>query len=185
MRRTLIAFLVSIALMPIAKAQERTMKPDAPGMLRLWPQTGHWQVALFRGDKGPNDLVCLLATAIVKSPGDFNYIWGIIEYKNTTGILIDDKNKFAVSGKKISVIIDGVQIGKYKITKIISKNSQKTVISALSKSSASRIETLFSSGGKVEFKTRQATYSSSLLGASAGIYNLHQCIKEKSYLIEK
>ncbi len=185
MLRLVFALSILLACTSVVQAQERTMKSDAPGTLRVWPQIGHWQVVLFRGDKGPNDLICLLGTAVVKTPGNFSYLWGIVERNSVTGLIIDDKNKFAVSGNNISVVVDGVPIGTYPITKHHSNNVQKMIISELSNSSALRIESLFVSGGKVEFKTGEATYSESLSGAGKEINNFHDCVNELGNLIGK
>ena len=180
MRRIGMVFLVSLAFISLAKAQERTMKPDAPGTLRVWPQIGHWQTVLFRGTKGENDLICLLGTAVKNKSGSFDYLWGIMGRKNIVSLVIVDKDKIAVSGNNISVIIDGIPVGSYPITKSHSTNNHKFIISDLSNSSSSRIESLFASGGRVEFKTAEAQYTASLEGAGVGINNFRECLNEIS-----
>lgn len=180
---TLIFLLITASSISPALAQERTLSNNSPGTLRIWKQTGHWQVGLIRNTK--HQLTCLLGTGKLNSSRQITYLYGLVHRNNSTRLFIIDRDDSALSGNTISVRVDGVSVGSYPITyRHDSKNAILGVIeSKLSENQDYRIEHLFSYGSRLEFKTDGATYLSSLGGAGQGIFDFHNCINEVDALI--
>jgi hypothetical protein len=169
-----IALLVGFA--GAAPAQQRSMNDGAPGLLRIWPQIGVWQAALMRLNDG--SLGCWVITSHSSNDPDDRYFWGVRSKLDQTAIEIIDKNPVAVSGPTIDVVIDGLTVGDFSITKRIDQSGMHTVAAELATGKGATLLRLLRSGGAVKFVTAKATYSASLAGAAQSLRNVDACLEE-------
>lgn len=107
------------------------------------------------------------------------YLAGIRQMPKELSILVGDLDKIAVSGDHIGLVIDGVEVGNFVVTRRVDdKTPYHSVGAAIPDAETQRVINLFRTGGDVKFVTDQATFDFPLKGAAAGIANMHECILE-------
>jgi len=118
-----------------------------------------------------------------KESGQVQYLAGIRHLPAEFSIVISDRDKGAVSGNHIHLVVDNVEIGNFDITKHVDDNSGFHSISALvPETETQRVINLFRTGADVKFLTDDTTFDFPLMGAAASIENMRQCILEAANL---
>jgi hypothetical protein len=176
MTRAFLAVAILLALCVPGSAQQRVPNQGTPGILRAWPQTGAWQVALLRLFDGA--FGCWLVTGFSDQGSREQYFWGIRWRSENVAATIADNNEGAISGPSIQVIVDQIPAGTYQINRRLSSNVFHNVAADMPRVDGDRILSLINVGGVIQFKTSTFTYSAPLQGASQGLQNLKACSVE-------
>ena len=172
------AIALMSCLTSAAHSQSRTPNPDAPSVLRTWPTTGQWVTILGRTDN--QTLVCSMMTGKAEA-GHIEYFATLTHWPSEWHIGLSDVNQ--IIGSKIALIIDGVRVGNYPITKRQDNSGPLHIIGAIIPGGDStRVLALFRTGATVQFVTDQLTYSFPLTGAAQSLFNLQNCISEANNL---
>ena len=157
------------------------MNNNGPGLLRLWPKTGVWQVGLYRREDG--ELACNLRTGHQNEQTGEIYIWGLRETPKGTILAIMDKNPAAVAGDTIRLFIDRTLIGSFKAPYRFEKAGMSYLGSEVfTPEQRTRILNLMRTGGSIEFATEGATYTASLDGTAESLRNFDACLGEAEVL---
>jgi hypothetical protein len=172
--------ILSLALCLAGLAQQRTPNPGTGGILRAWPQTGAWQVALLRLFDGA--FGCWFVTSFSDQANREHYLWGIRWRSEGVAATIIDSNEGAVSGPSIQIIIDRIPAGTYQINRRLSANGLHNVAAEMPRVDGDRILNLINVGGAMQFITNTFTYSALLDGASQSFPNLKACSVEATQL---
>jgi hypothetical protein len=181
MTRAFLGFLAMAALCVAALAQERSPNQGAQGILRTWPDSGVWGVALIRLVDGP--LGCWLATGHSDQSSGERYFWGVRWRAESLAATITDNNQQAIAGPSIQVVIDKVPVGTYQISRRASGgNGFQNVVADFSHTDGDRMLGLISVGGAMQFITQASTYSASLQGAQQAMINFKACAMEAAHL---
>lgn len=180
MRRIIPALLLCCISLAGASAQQRTMNGSAAGVLRQWPKSGPWEVALVRIPEG--DLVCILATGHKNASVGDSYLWGFRSRAGAKAVLVADRNAQAVSGEAITISVDGVPAGTFPVSRRQSEGGMNGVRSDLGVEDFERMSRLLRLGGRIAFSTSVATYSETLQGASQALAFFNQCAAEVEHL---
>jgi hypothetical protein len=181
MRVLLGAPLFVLLGMSLPQAQERVPNPGKQGVLRSWPYSGVWGVALVRLVDGP--LGCWLVTGHTNPTSGETYLWGIRWRSEGVAATITDNNQQAIAGPSIRIIIDQVTIGDYQISRrVVATNGFHNIVAEFPATERGRILNLFTVGGSMQFVTNGFTYSASLQGAKQAMENLKDCSVEATNL---
>jgi len=180
MTRAFLTVIISLTLCVPGVTQQRSPNQGTQGLLRAWPQTGVWQVALFRLFDGA--LGCGLLTGLSDQGSRESYSWGIRWRGESIAATIADTNENAISGPSIQVIVDQIPAGTYQISRRINASNFHNVVADFPRFDADRIVSLINVGGAMQFVTNTFTYSAPLLGAPQGLQNLKTCSIEASQL---
>jgi len=172
--------LAALTLLSGAHAQQRAPNPGTQFILREWPMSGAWNVALIRLIDGP--LGCLLATAHADQANGEKYMWGLRWRRENVAAYITDNNQQAVAGPSIEIIIDKVSIGAHQVTKRVSKGGFYSITAEFPAAGSDRVLSLIGVGGEMQFVTNTFTYSAPLQGAEQALANLKTCTTEASRL---
>lgn len=180
--RSTILVVSTVALLPClastAHSQTRTPNPDAPAVLRRWPQTEGWVTLLGRSDG--DMLICSMVSGRASS-GQIQYLASLARWPTEWHIGLADMNQ--ISGARIALVVDGVRVGDYPITKRQDNRGPLHSVAAVIPSADSpRIMSLFRTGTTVEFVTDQLTYTFPLAGAAQSLLNMQSCIGEANNL---
>lgn len=163
-----------------AHAQSRIPNPDAPATLRSWPQTGGWETFLARSNG--QTLICSMISGKVES-GRVNYLGTLTRWPTEWHIGLADVNQ--ISGTKISLVVDGVRVGEYAITKRQDNGGPLHSVGAIiPNTDTARIMSLFRTGATVQFVTDQLTYTFPLAGAAQSLSSMQSCIVEANNLTQ-
>ena len=174
------ALTILSCLASIAHSQTRTPNPDAPAVLRWWPQTGGWATLLSRSDS--HTLVCSMLTGKFSS-GQVQYLATLARYPTEWHLGIADMNQ--ISGNQISLVVDGVRVGDYPILKRQDNAGPlHSVRAILPSADTMRVMNLFRTGATVQFVTDQLTYTFPLAGAAQSLANVQSCIVEANSLTQ-
>jgi hypothetical protein len=171
--------LVFACVLP-AGAQERAPNPGTQGVLRSWPTSGVWNVALIRLFDGP--LGCILATGHADTNTGEQYAWGIRWRHEGLGASISDNNRQAVDGPSIQIIIDNIPIGTYQMSRKLDHGRFVNAVADLPSAESDRILSLITVGGSMQYVTSNFTYSASLQGAKHALEHFKECITEATHL---
>lgn len=157
------------------------MNRNAPGRLRLWPESGDWQVGLIRNNR--DALRCILATG-VRYDAAPEYMWGVISGKTRMWLMIAATNPSAVGGDAIRLAIDGVAIGSYPVTHRTRNPGPagNLIESQLPTDTVKRINGLLATGGNISLRTSEATYKGHLDGTSSIMRYFDQCRRTMAVL---
>ena len=135
-----LAILVSLG--SLAHAQTRTPNPDAPAVLRTWPVTGNWLTVLSRSRQ--QSLVCSMISGKTNS-GQIDYLATLSRWPTEWHLGLADLNE--VSGNTITLLVDGVRVGAYQITKRKDDHGPLQAAGAvISNGEAMRVMNLFRTG---------------------------------------
>jgi hypothetical protein len=179
MRRLLLA-AACLILSVAAQAQQRSANPGASGVLRTWPDSGVWGVALVRLIDGP--LGCWFVTGHFDQRSGERYIWGVRWRSESLAAMISDTNQQALAGSSIQIVIDRVPVGTYQVSRRAHMSGFENVIAEFPRSDYDRLLGLISIGGQMQFITNSSTYSASLQGAQRAMSNLNACTLEADHL---
>lgn len=181
MKRVGIAAILLAALVMQVGAQQRTLDDRTPGqIIRAWPQTGVWQVAL--GVSLDRQLACAMLTGREDVNSGELYLWGFRQKGTAFFLMVTDKNKFALSGDTIKVVIDATPIGTFEIGERLEENGVHNVKAEVPALTANALSRLLRIGGSVKLATDSATYSASLEGTAQGMEYLTTCAQEANEL---
>jgi hypothetical protein len=161
-------------------AQSRVPNPNAPAILRQWPVSGNWVTTLGRGEDGA--LICSMMTAKVEN-GRVDYLIGMNEWPTETHVFLSDIGP--VVGKHIRVVIDGVQVADFQITKRLEGGPLHTAGAVVPATESGRLVNLFRTGATVQFITDQVTYTFPLAGAAGALLDMAQCKMEATNLSQQ
>ena len=109
----IVAALHAALVMPV-QAQRRTINDGTPGqLLRTWPQAGVWQVVLGIGKD--RELACAMLTGQEDASSGELYTWGFRQKGANVWLMVIDKNRRAIAGDTIKVVIDTAPVDVFKI----------------------------------------------------------------------
>jgi hypothetical protein len=170
----------TLFLPSMADAQTKTPNSGSPIVLRQWPQIGVWQTALFRRED--QRLACGMFSGRADA-GRLLYLAGVRQLPDDLSLSILDSDWSALSGDQIALVIDGVQVGNYPITKRINdKGVYRSILATIPKSEWQRVISLFRTGETVRFVTAASTFTFPLNGAAGSLLNMQNCIIEAANL---
>lgn len=181
MLRFLCSAAVLAALSSATIAQERVPNPGKSGTIRSWPDSGVWGVVLARLVDG--GLGCWLGTGHTNTATGEKYIWGIRWRPAELSVAIVDNNEQATRAQSIEIIVDGISIGTFSITRTIELgNGFRNVVADLPAPDASRLVELVGVAGTIQLSTKNFSYSAPLQGAPQALANLKACQIEATHL---
>jgi len=161
-------------------AQTSTWNTGAPGVLRGWPQAGAWQTLLAKRPDGT--LSCLMLSGKTEN-GQLQFVAGLRQVPGDLALLVSDIYPAKLTGDHVALLIDGVKVGDFPITRRVDDQGPLHTIGAdVGSKDASRVLTLFRTGGEVRLITAQATYSFPLKGSAQSMANLRECLTEAQNL---
>ncbi|HWI27239.1 MAG TPA: hypothetical protein VN668_09740 [Stellaceae bacterium] len=171
---------LALCVAAAAQAQTRTFNAEAPGrLLRQWSRVGVWQTFLTRSLD--HDLVCATVSGRTEA-GHFQYAAGLSQRPDGISLFVADVNKMAVSGNRISLVIDGIRVGYYWITARTDGSPLHSVRALVPAQDTGRVINLFGTGGTVQFVTDRFTYTFPLTGAARSLANMRDCSIEMANL---
>ena len=163
------------------QAQQRTINDGTPGqMVRTWPQAGVWQVVLGVGKD--RELACAMLTGQEDASIGELYIWGFRQKGTNVWLTVIDKNKRAIAGDTIKVVIDTAPIEVFKIGERMDESGMQNVRAEIPTRTINTLARLLRIGGAVKFVTDSATYSASLDGVVQAMGYLATCVQEADEL---
>jgi hypothetical protein len=163
-----------------ASAQTKTPNPEAAQILRAWPITGIWQTLL--GRREDQTLSCIMLSGH-KDAGQVSYVAGFRQLPKELALVVGDREQDAISGNHVRLLIDGVEVGDFPITKRVDdKTAMHSISATVPERDSRRVINLFKTGSDVKFLTDKATFDFPLTGATAGIENMRQCLTEVANL---
>jgi hypothetical protein len=181
LRSVFTAALLASALSSAALAQERVPNPGKSGIIRSWPDSGVWGVALARLVDG--GLGCWLGTGHTNTATGEKYIWGLRWRLAGLGVAIVDNNEWATRAPSIEIIVDRISIGTFSITRTIDLgNGFRNVVADLQEPDAGKLVELMGVAGTIQLSTKNFSYSAPLQGASQALANLKACTIEVGHL---
>jgi hypothetical protein len=172
--------VAALSMLSCAHAQERAPNPGKQTIIRTWPGTGAWQVALLRLVDGP--LGCILATGRADAKTGESYSWGIRWRRENVAASISDNNPQAVAGPTIQIFVDKVAIGTYQVSKRTSSGPFSAIAAELPAAESDRLLSLIGVGGEMQYVINNFTYSAPLQGAQQGLVELKACTVEATHL---
>lgn len=168
-----IGIMLAVAIPGLAVAQQRTPNLGKSGMIRTWPRVGVWETFLTRA--GTSQLQCIAGTGVFTDPPDY-YGWGWKDLNGQFTLFIFDTEQNAVSGGSISLFIDDVKVGQFKITERYNTGQTFAVVAAIPDAKVDAIKGLIQSGASIKFVTENQTYSAPLQGSEQVMGYFSDCI---------
>ena len=111
----------------------------------------------------------------------FSNLAGIRQISDDMSFSILDSDWPALSGDRISLVIDGVQVGSYPITKRVDdKGVYRSILATFPKFEWQHVISFFRTDKTVRFVTAASTFT--LNGASGSLLNMQNCMMESANL---
>jgi hypothetical protein len=98
-------------------AQQRVPNSGSQPILRHWPMTGVWQVALARLVDG--NLGCAFMTGVDNQATGDHYLWGFRTSRAGFVAMIVDNNETSSEGDSLRIFVDRIQVGAFRIDKVV------------------------------------------------------------------
>jgi hypothetical protein len=151
-------------------------------MLRSWPISGDWYVALVRARSLAGQPACLMMTGYTSQNKPDYRIWGVRVGGNELMLNINSKRLVDVSGPEMEVSVDNYIVGRFPVTDRPPGHNDVTtaVASVMDASAQTRLLGLIHAGSVIRITNGQAVFEASLDQTAAA--NFEKCRQEAELL---
>ncbi len=151
-------------------------------MLRSWPISGDWYVALVRARSLAGRPACLMMTGYSSRDTPDYRIWGVRVGGDELMIIINSKRPVDVAEPEMDVSVDNYVVGRFPVTdRPPGRNDVTTAVaSVMDASTQTRILGLIHAGSVIRITNGQAVFEATLDQAAAA--NFEKCRQEAELL---
>lgn len=172
------AFLLTV----IITASPAWCQSASSPMLRGWPISGDWYVALVRARSLQGRPACLMMTGYSSQSAPDYRIWGVRVGGNELMLVLNSKRPLDVAGPEMDVSVDNYVIGRFPVTdRPPGLNDVMTAVASITDASLqTRLLGLIHAGSVIRITNGQAVFQATLDQTAAA--NFEQCRQEAELL---